>query len=301
MSPEQVRSPKTVDHRTDIWSLGICIYELLTNSMPFGGEEVQETFAQILERDPTPIRSLVTGVPEGLEQVVMKCLAKNRDDRYPDVGELAKALTPFGSGTWTQSADRICATLARAAIEGKTSSMRLRGAPLAEGAPIPSSRRPVDHELHGTASTLARRSVLESNKRWLVGVAVAASVAGIGLLGLAYARHTGLFPVSAAAAAADPSASDPPPPTAEPPPPIPTISTASVENDLPSSPIPAATVIGASPLPPPAPSLSGKPKTAPLGTGRLSGPSVHHKKDPAPATSSAKALPAGLPATRSGQ
>src|SRR5262245_22584639 len=90
MSPEQVRSPKTVDSRTDLWSIGICMYELLTNSMPFGGEEIQETFAQILENQPTPIRQLVTGVPEGLEQVVMRCLAKRRDERWSDVGELAR-------------------------------------------------------------------------------------------------------------------------------------------------------------------------------------------------------------------
>ena len=74
MSPEQVRSPKSVDHRTDIWALGICMYELLTNSMPFGGEELQETFAQILEKEPLPIRAHVTGVPEGLQQVVMRFL-----------------------------------------------------------------------------------------------------------------------------------------------------------------------------------------------------------------------------------
>src|SRR5690606_11217088 len=127
MSPEQVRSPKTVDHRTDIWSLGVCMYELLTNSMPFGGDELQQTFAQILEKDPAPIRALVAGVPDGLEQVVMKCLAKKREPRFTDVGELAKARAPYGSGTWIQSADRVQATLARALMEDLTSGTRLRG------------------------------------------------------------------------------------------------------------------------------------------------------------------------------
>jgi Protein kinase domain len=106
MSPEQVRSPKTVDARTDIWSLGIVMYELLTNSMPFGGDEMNETFAQILEKEPQPIRQIVHGVPEGLERIVMRCLAKNRDERFADVAELARALVVYGSGTWMQSADR---------------------------------------------------------------------------------------------------------------------------------------------------------------------------------------------------
>src|SRR5262245_35108551 len=128
MSPEQVRSPKNVDHRTDIWSLGICMYELLTNSMPFGGHEMPATCARILEKAPPPVGHRSNGIPEGLERVVMRCLAKNREERYFDVGELAKALVPFGSGSWMQSAERVVMTLARPVNDDNTSGTRLKGA-----------------------------------------------------------------------------------------------------------------------------------------------------------------------------
>lgn len=188
MSPEQVRSPKTVDHRTDIWSLGICMYELLTNSMPFGGEELQETFAQILEKQPTPIRHLVHGVPEGLEHVVMRCLAKRREERFNDVGELARALVPFGSGSWIKSAERVAATLSRG-FEDISSATRLNltgiNQPVARTS-IPSSpsRRGESNgpELTGTASTVARRfTMLETKGAWLIatpailGIVIAAA------------------------------------------------------------------------------------------------------------------------------
>jgi serine/threonine-protein kinase len=113
MSPEQVRSPRTVDLRTDIWSLGVVMYELLTGTMPFAGEEVGETFAAILEKVPDPVRKLNPRVPEGLEAVVNKCLARNRDQRYANVFEVATALAPFGSGRNLVSVERIRQTLAR--------------------------------------------------------------------------------------------------------------------------------------------------------------------------------------------
>ncbi|MDB4933069.1 MAG: serine/threonine protein kinase [Labilithrix sp.] len=192
MSPEQVRSPKTVDHRTDIWSLGIVMYELLTNSMPFGGDEINETFAQILEKEPQPIRQIVTGVPEGLERVVMKCLAKNRDHRFADVSELARALVAFGSGTWMQSADRVHATLSRG-LEEAISGPRLKGGgtpqalTASDRIPIPSSPgRRIDSlqpELTGTASTVARRfTVLGSKGRSLLALAAVIGTAAVVLL-----------------------------------------------------------------------------------------------------------------------
>ncbi len=190
MSPEQVRSPKTVDHRTDIWSVGVVMYELLTNSMPFGGDEINETFAQILEKEPQPLRQLVNGVPEGLERIVMRCLSKNRDNRFADVSELARALVAFGSGTWMQSADRVHATLVRG-MEEAISGPRLKNThptSASDRIPIPSSpgSRRLDSmqpELTGTASTVARRfTVLGSRTRNLLALAGVISVAAIVLL-----------------------------------------------------------------------------------------------------------------------
>ena len=223
MSPEQVRSPKSVDHRTDIWSLGVVMYELLTNSMPFGGDEINETFAQVLEKEPQPIRQIVTGVPEGLERVVMRCLQKNRDNRFADVADLARALVAFGSGTWMQSADRVQATLSRG-LEEAASGPRLHSQTRPNGgAPgqhhsdriIPSAPgRRADSgqpEFTGTASTVARRfTVLGSRgKNLLALTAVIGAAAVVLLAGTAYQRS------KAAAALADPPptlmSADPPP------------------------------------------------------------------------------------------
>jgi serine/threonine protein kinase len=219
MSPEQVRSPKTVDHRTDIWSLGVVMYELLTNSMPFGGDEINETFAQVLEKEPQAIRQIVTGVPEGLERVVMKCLQKNRENRFSDVAELARALVAFGSGTWMQSADRVHATLSRGLEEAASgprlhSQTRQSGPSAFDRTAIPSSpgRRgdSGQPELTGTASTVARRfTVLGSRGRNLLALTAVIGAAAVVLLaGTAYQRS------KAAALAAEP----PPLMSAEPPP-----------------------------------------------------------------------------------
>lgn len=322
MSPEQVRSPKSVDHRTDIWSLGICMYELLTNSMPFGGDELQETFAQILEKEPTPIRALVTGVPEGLEQVVMKCLAKNRENRFTDVGELAKAIVPYGSGTWIQSADRVQATLARALMEDLTSGTRLRGpsAPSSDRIPIPSSRRldSMQPELTGTASTVARRfTVFESKKRWILGVAAVSALAGLGLIGVGVMKSQAIAP----GAEIDPSASGRPsePPAAAVDPstvttvtPTPTAPSqpamVSVENDLPAMPTNATgTVIGASSPGTNTPAATGSAKRAGAAPTLRAPPPPTTKKPsssgatPSAAGGSKPGLPPGLPQNRSGQ
>lgn len=312
MSPEQVRSPKTVDHRTDIWSLGVCMYELLTNSMPFGGDEVQETFAQILEKQPQPIRQLVTGVPDGLERVVMKCLAKNRDERFADVGELARALVPFGSGSWMQSADRVAATLARP-VEEANSGPRLGAAPVsAERIAIPSApgRRldSLQPELHGTASTVARRfTVFEPRKRALLALLAVPALVGVVLGGTALLRGR-------ARADAEPAAAAEPPPEAVPVAAGPAtalvtapVHTAGPETEAPPTgpvqsgvALPPPTVIAASPpLAPPPPTAVASPaattprKPVPLAPKPAPAPA----KKPA-AGSARPSLPPGLPLTR---
>jgi eukaryotic-like serine/threonine-protein kinase len=92
LSPEQLRSDQ-IDARTDIWAIGVILHELLTGSTPFA----RETFGAIVDQPITPISERREDVPKGLEHVIFRCLERDPAARYPDVGELARALAPFGT------------------------------------------------------------------------------------------------------------------------------------------------------------------------------------------------------------
>jgi serine/threonine-protein kinase len=95
MSPEQLQSPRDVDHRTDIWSLGVLLFELLTGTSPFGGETLPELILNITTKPPTSLLELRPELPEALAAVISVCLRKDRAERYSNVGELVLALQPF--------------------------------------------------------------------------------------------------------------------------------------------------------------------------------------------------------------
>jgi eukaryotic-like serine/threonine-protein kinase len=118
MSPEQLRSSKGVDTRTDIWSLGVILFELLTTKAPFTAETVSELIIRIATEPAPPIRSLRADVPPGLERVIATCLEKERDRRFASVGEMAVALRDFGSRNAAGSVERILGTLQAAGITG---------------------------------------------------------------------------------------------------------------------------------------------------------------------------------------
>ncbi|MEO8648846.1 MAG: protein kinase [Acidobacteriota bacterium] len=87
MSPEQAKAEK-VDERTDIFSLGVVIYELVAGKTPFAGDSISETFANLINREPQPLTRFTANVPEELQRIVVKTLRKNKDDRYQSIKEL---------------------------------------------------------------------------------------------------------------------------------------------------------------------------------------------------------------------
>ncbi len=103
MSPEQVSARKDVDGRTDVYSLGAMLYEMLTFQLPFTAESMQGIFVDILSRAPKPPRSLQPGISPDLEAVCLRCLEKDPDDRYRDAGDLADDLQRFLDGEATHA------------------------------------------------------------------------------------------------------------------------------------------------------------------------------------------------------
>jgi WD40 repeat protein len=96
MSPEQAEAARRpVDHRTDLYSLGATLYELLTHRPAFDGKSPQEVVLQILDREPLPPRRLDRSIPRDLETIVLKAMAKRPEDRYATARELADDLRRF--------------------------------------------------------------------------------------------------------------------------------------------------------------------------------------------------------------
>lgn len=92
MSPEQVRA-EDIDQRTDVWAMGVTLYELITGKLPFGGESVPQTLAAILRETPVPLRVLRPDASAELEGVINCTLSKDPASRYPSAAELFDALS----------------------------------------------------------------------------------------------------------------------------------------------------------------------------------------------------------------
>ncbi len=91
MSPEQMRSARLVDARTDIWSLGTVLYEILEGHRPFEAESFSEMCVKVAVDSPSPM----VNTPPALQAVILKCLAKTPEQRYPNMAELGRDLIPF--------------------------------------------------------------------------------------------------------------------------------------------------------------------------------------------------------------
>ena len=140
MSPEQLTSSKDVDARTDIWSLGVILYEIISGVRPFEAETMPEIVAQILQNRPKRLGELRGDVPRDLELVIARCLASSPQERFPSVADLATALCPFAADETSAatSVARIRRVLGKESFFSPTSNAHsTRVSPGALDAPLP--------------------------------------------------------------------------------------------------------------------------------------------------------------------
>jgi serine/threonine-protein kinase len=159
MSPEQMRSARLVDARTDIWSLGTVLYETLEGRRPFEAESFSEMCVKVAVDPPAAMRA----TPPALQQVVLRCLEKSPEQRYPTMAELARALVPFAQDPHSAQVrfERMARTLERGHSvdwDPMTSGVRRlnsvdRRAQLAAGLASPAAPLPVPPRAHPSGST----------------------------------------------------------------------------------------------------------------------------------------------------
>lgn len=125
MSPEQVRSLKLVDARTDIWAIGVTLYELLTGHRPFNGPTPGAICASVAADAPPAPSKLRTDLPLLLETIILRCLEKDLTRRIQTLAEFAYALRPIAPQRSMASIERICRLLPEKLLDTATPTIPL--------------------------------------------------------------------------------------------------------------------------------------------------------------------------------
>jgi eukaryotic-like serine/threonine-protein kinase len=119
MSPEQLTSPLLVDGRSDVWSMGLVLYELLTGQTAFVASTLPELCVAILQHAPQSAGVHRGDLPAGLDDIVLRCLEKDPERRFGSMGDLALALAPFAPAASQVSAQRAASTAGIASSFGR--------------------------------------------------------------------------------------------------------------------------------------------------------------------------------------
>jgi len=128
MSPEQSLALKTLDYRTDIWSLGVVLYEMIAGCVPFAGKDLLQQIVAIQEQPHTPLSRLVKFMPEQLEQIIDKALAKNPNDRYQTIADMLVDMRNLKRQLENQAEDDRTAIFDRTSLDGQGLLRRFSGA-----------------------------------------------------------------------------------------------------------------------------------------------------------------------------
>jgi serine/threonine-protein kinase len=190
MSPEQLRSAKKVDLRTDVWALGVILFELTTGRTPFEDETMTGLCAKIVADPPVSLRALRPELPLVFEGVVTRCLDKDVVRRYQSVGELATALRDLASLEGKLAADRVARIGAPRAPMPSGAAFAVASAPASGGQPLAitpelaSSPRPPVSGHTGFADTVGAWQSDGTKSRRTTALAAIAIACVLGALGI---------------------------------------------------------------------------------------------------------------------
>jgi serine/threonine-protein kinase len=199
MSPEQMRSSRNVDARSDIWALGTVLYEALAGVAAFDSETMPELCARIMTEPPPPLRQHRGDLPPGLEEALMLSLEKDPAARYQDVAQFAAALAPYGSPQAAASAQRAARVLkvsgspvSRSVVQSDPLVARAASSPSRAPSSAP-PRAPQMHAQTHDAALLSGSNVAVPRAHgvaWVMGATVAVfSLVGLGAGGMWWVSH----------------------------------------------------------------------------------------------------------------
>ncbi len=158
MSPEQLRDAKNVDHRTDVWALGVIAFQLLTGKTPFNADNAVALFAAISESDPPRLRDLRPDdtIAPTLETAVLRCLKRRPEERFASVTDVGVARSPHGTIRSQNALERAARILPARRLDDENPDSLLAGLSLLPAAPqVPTAPAPPPHAHAPTTSPSA--------------------------------------------------------------------------------------------------------------------------------------------------
>jgi serine/threonine-protein kinase len=290
MSPEQMRSSKHIDARTDIWGLGAIAYEMLSGHVPFEASSLMELCFKVAQEDAEDLAKLRPDLPAELCKGVMRCLEKDVEKRWANVAELAAAIEPFAGSREQGSAERVADMLkVRTTLRSAPDFDEVARAAAASAPPketkkekkiddalvdskettAPSSRRLLSQPEVAPAAWGTTRAEAKAKQSRTAMYAVGA-VAICALVGVGWAATRDKTP-AAGLAPTSTLPSDPPPPVVE--------LTGGLKAAPPATGTPtttetATTTTTATPTPSSAPPPDKRPRVPPQGTGAKATPTT---------------------------